>query len=126
MRFSPSTKHNIVGMHRMPYHRPRLGLRSSLTRATFKESTDSLAISSRIPSNVIDGRLHPVANPTSTGWLDFRTSVSKFVSVTSTVDFIRQDKGSAHTPATAGAEGCETVSVVPASRVGGGRTGIGN
>src|SRR6266481_5073920 len=65
---------------------------------------DSLAISSRTPSNVIDGRLHPVANPTSTGWLDFRTSVSKFVSVTSTVDFIRQDKGSAHTPATARVE----------------------
>src|SRR5260370_23527785 len=65
---------------------------------------DSLAISSRTPSNVIDGRLHPVANATSTGWLDFRTSVSKFVSVTSTVDFIRQCKGSAHTPATARVE----------------------
>src|SRR5437660_548569 len=26
MRSSPSTKHNIVGMHRMPYHNPRFGL----------------------------------------------------------------------------------------------------
>src|SRR5713101_1088511 len=65
---------------------------------------DSLAISSRTPSNVIEGRLHPVANPTSTGWLDFRTSVSKFVSVTSTVHFTRQGKVSGDTPATARVE----------------------
>src|SRR6266478_7031844 len=65
---------------------------------------DSLAISARAPSNVIERRLHPVANPTSTGWLDFRTSFSKFVSVTSTVDFIRQGKVSGHASATARAE----------------------
>src|SRR6267378_1290362 len=36
----------------------------------------------------MDGRLHPVANSTSTGCVDFRTSLSKFDSLISMVGFI--------------------------------------
>jgi hypothetical protein len=32
-----------------------------------KQLTNSLAISSRVPSHLIEGRLHPVANSTKTG-----------------------------------------------------------
>src|SRR6266480_442916 len=77
---SPSTKYSTVGTHRMPYHSPRFGFRSSLTVASFRSSISSVAISSIAPSNTFEGRLHPVANSTSTGWLDFKTSVSKFAS----------------------------------------------
>src|SRR6266480_2712771 len=58
IRSSPSTKQRTVGMHRIPYHRPRFGLSSSLTRAIFKQS-DSLAISSRTPFNIMEGKAHP-------------------------------------------------------------------
>src|SRR5438874_381226 len=77
---SSSRKYSTVGTHRMPYHSPRFGFRSSLTVASFRSSTNSVAISSIAPSNMTEGRLHPVANSTSTGWLDFKTSVSKFAS----------------------------------------------
>src|SRR5438034_4786168 len=79
-RTSPSLKYRTVGRHRTPYHNPRFGFRSSSTRATLRESTNSLAISLIAPSSIIEGRLHPVANSTSTGWLDFKTSLSKFAS----------------------------------------------
>ena len=42
----------------------------------------------RTPFHVIEGRLHPAANSTNTGRLVFRTSFSKFASVTSMADFM--------------------------------------
>src|SRR5216117_478043 len=82
---SPSTKYSTVGTHRMPYHSPRFGFRSSLTVASVRSSINSVEISSIAPSNITDGRLQPVANSTSTGWLDFKTSVSKFASLISMI-----------------------------------------
>jgi hypothetical protein len=55
--------------------------------AGYLKQSDSLAISSRTPFNIMEGKAHPVANSTRTGCLDSNTSASKFASVISTVVF---------------------------------------
>src|ERR1017187_2665926 len=64
------------------------GFSSTLTLATLTRPACSVAISSSTGASILQGPHHSAQKSTSTGWPDFRTSASKLVSFSSTIDFM--------------------------------------
>src|ERR1022692_2289357 len=72
----------------MPKRAARAGLWSTLTLATFTRPDCSVAISSSTGASILQGPHHSAQKSTSTGWVDFSTSASKFAPLISMVGFI--------------------------------------
>src|SRR5258705_6259316 len=74
----------------MPKRAASAGLLSTSTLATFTRPACSAAISLSTGAIILHGPHHSAQKSTRTGWLDWRTSRSKFVSLISMVGFIMQ------------------------------------
>src|ERR1017187_7214745 len=72
----------------MPKRAASAGLWSTLTLATFTRPDCSVAISSSTGASILQGPHHSAQKSTSTGWVDFSTSASKFAPLISMVGFI--------------------------------------
>src|SRR5689334_9493871 len=78
----PSLNSISVGTPRMPYFFGVAALRSISTFTTFSLPLSSCAISSSAGAIDLHGPHHSAQKSTSTGCVDFRTSVSKLASLT--------------------------------------------
>src|SRR3989338_897791 len=99
----PLLKIKSVGMLRMPNFIDTCWLLSTSSLPTFSLPSYSFAISSTAGAIILHGPHHTAQKSTNTGLSDFRTSVSKFASVTST-GFIRSPCRSSLQPHRTGAK----------------------
>src|SRR5262249_46673725 len=79
----PSRKRTSVGIALMPKREELSTPSSTFSLTTFSLSSYFSASDSTVGASILQGGHHAAQKSTSTGWDDFKTSLSKFVSLTS-------------------------------------------